>query len=327
MATTTAHEADMSVLQAIILGLVQGVTEFIPISSSGHLILVPWLFNWHFLLDNPDLNKTFDVALHLGTFFAVLVYFWRDIGHLLAAFFRSLRRRRAESTDERLAWLLLISTIPAGVVGVAFENFIEDRLGKPVLIAALMIVFGLVMWYVDRHARLEREMSALTRGGALGIGVAQALALAPGVSRSGITMVTGMLLGLKREAAARYSFLLSVPVIGGAAFYKALKIAADGLPAGTTRALRGRHRVRHCQRLRGRVVHDGLPSPPQLRPVRDLPPGGRPRRARADRRRRALGYRRLGREPPARAGRGGPLAILQTAIDRGVSPRARSLAR
>ena len=224
----------MSVLQAIILGLVQGATEFIPISSSGHLILVPWLFNWHFLLDNPDLNKTFDVALHLGTFFAVLVYFWRDIGHLLAAFFRSLRRRRAESTDERLAWLLLISTIPAGLVGVAFENFIEDRLGKPVLIAALMIVFGLVMWYVDRHAHLEREMSALTRGGALGIGVAQALALAPGVSRSGITMVTGMLLGLKREAAARYSFLLSVPVIGGAAFYKALKIAADGLPAGTT---------------------------------------------------------------------------------------------
>jgi undecaprenyl-diphosphatase len=223
----------MSVLQAIILGLVQGATEFIPISSSGHLILVPWLFNWHFLLDNPDLNKTFDVALHLGTFFAVLVYFWRDIGHLLAAFFRSLRRRRADSTDERLAWLLLISTIPAGLVGVAFENFIEDRLGKPVLIAALMIAFGLVMWYVDRHARLEREMSALTRGGALGIGVAQALALAPGVSRSGITMVTGMLLGLKREAAARYSFLLSVPVIGGAAFYKALKIAADGLPAGT----------------------------------------------------------------------------------------------
>jgi len=223
----------MSVLQAIILGLVQGVTEFIPISSSGHLILVPWLFNWHFLLDNPDLNKTFDVALHLGTFIAVLVYFWRDIRHLLAAFFRSVWRRRAESTDERLAWLLLISTIPAGIVGVALENFIEDKLGKPALIAALMIVFGLVMWYVDRHARLEREMTALTGAGALGIGVAQALALAPGVSRSGITMVTGMLLGLTREAAARYSFLLSVPVVGGAAFYKALKIAANGLPAGT----------------------------------------------------------------------------------------------
>ena len=223
----------MSVLQAIILGLVQGVTEFIPISSSGHLILVPWLFNWHFLLDNPDLNKTFDVALHLGTFIAVLVYFWRDIRHLLAAFFRSLWRRRAESTDERVAWLLLISTIPAGIVGVALENFIEDKLGKPSLIAALMIVFGLVMWYVDRHARLEREMTALTGRGALGIGVAQALALAPGVSRSGITMVTGMLLGLTREAAARYSFLLSVPVVGGAAFYKALKIAANGLPAGT----------------------------------------------------------------------------------------------
>jgi undecaprenyl-diphosphatase len=223
----------MSLLQAIILGLVQGATEFIPISSSGHLILVPWLFNWHFLLNNADLNKTFDVALHLGTFIAVVVYFWRDIGHLLAAFFRSLRRRRAETTDERLAWLLLISTIPAGIVGVALENFIEDKLGKPVLIAALMIVFGLVMWYVDRHARLERDVTSLTGAGALGIGVAQALALAPGVSRSGITMVTGMLLGLTREAAARYSFLLSVPVIGGAALYKALKIAAHGLPPGT----------------------------------------------------------------------------------------------
>ena len=128
---------------------------------------------------------------------------------------------------------MLISTIPAGLVGVALENFIEDQLGKPALIAAMMIVFGLVMWYVDRRARLQRDMTALTRGGALGIGVAQALALAPGVSRSGITMVSGMLLGLTREAAARYSFLLSVPVIGGAAFYKGLKVAADGLPAGT----------------------------------------------------------------------------------------------
>jgi len=110
--------ADMSVWHAIILGLVQGVTEFIPISSSGHLILVPWLFHWHSLANSTDLNKTFDVALHLGTFIAVLVYFWRDIGHLLAAFFGSLRRRRIESPDERVAWLLLISTIPAGLVGV-----------------------------------------------------------------------------------------------------------------------------------------------------------------------------------------------------------------
>ncbi len=223
----------MSVWHAIILGLVQGVTEFIPISSSGHLILVPWLFHWHSLANSTDLNKTFDVALHLGTFIAVLVYFWRDIGHLLTAFFGSLRRRRIESPDERVAWLLLISTVPAGLVGVALEKTIEDQLGKPVLIAAMMIVFGLVMWYVDRHARFERDMTALTRGGALGIGVAQALALAPGVSRSGITMVAGMLLGLTREAAARYSFLLSVPVIGGAALYKGLKIAAHGLPAGT----------------------------------------------------------------------------------------------
>lgn len=223
----------MTVLQAIILGLVQGICEFIPISSSGHLILVPWLFNWHFLLNNPDLNKTFDVALHLGTFMAVLAYFWRDIWALLAAFFRSLAKRRVETDQERLAWLLLIATIPAGVLGVAFESFIEDRLGKPWLIAVMMIVFGLVMWVVDRRAVFARDVDEMSRPGALAIGFAQALALAPGVSRSGVTMVGGMLLGLKREAAARFSFLLSVPVIGGAALYKGLKVAKNGLPAGT----------------------------------------------------------------------------------------------
>ena len=118
----------MTILQAIILGIVQGLTEFLPISSSGHLILVPWLFNWHFLLENPDLNKTFDVALHLGTFVAVLVYFWRDIVRLLGAWVRSIARRSSADPEAKLAWLLLIvSTIPAALVGVAFESFIDDH--------------------------------------------------------------------------------------------------------------------------------------------------------------------------------------------------------
>jgi len=220
----------MSVLQALVLGIVQGLCEFIPISSSGHLILVPWLLGWNFFQLHPDLNKTFDVALHLGTFIAAVVYFWRQIVNILRAWFHSLRTRRIETADERLAWLLLISTIPAGFVGVAFESFIEDRLGKPYLICIMMFAFALVMLLADRMAKLDKNMSDLRWPGALGIGVAQAIALAPGVSRSGITMVTGLFLGLDRESAARYSFLLSVPVIGGAAAYKLAQLAKDGMP-------------------------------------------------------------------------------------------------
>jgi undecaprenyl-diphosphatase len=225
----------MTVLQAIILGIVQGVTEFVPISSSGHLIIVPWAFGWTFFLDHPDLNKTFDVALHLGTFVAVLAFFWRDVLRLLAAFFRSLAKRRAETADERLAWLLLVSTIPAAVVGVAFENFIEERLGKPLLIALLIIAFGVVMWVVDMRARQTRTITGLRWLDALLIGLAQAVALAPGVSRSGVTMITARALSVDRESCARYSFLMSIPVIGGAALYKALEVAQTGLPPGTAR--------------------------------------------------------------------------------------------
>jgi len=223
----------MTVIQAIILGIVQGLTEFLPISSSGHLLLVPWLFNWHFLLDNPGLNKTFDVALHLGTFVAVLVYFWREVGKLIAAWVRSIGRRSLADPMAKLAWLLIVSTIPAAIVGVALESFIEDRLGKPWIIAIAMIVFAGFMYLVDHIAKLDRELDSLTWFDAVLIGCAQALALCPGVSRSGVTMMTGMLLRLDRESAARYSFLLSIPVIGGAAAYKALEVAKDGLPAGT----------------------------------------------------------------------------------------------
>jgi len=223
----------MTIIQAIILGIVQGLTEFLPISSSGHLILVPWLFNWHFLLNNPDLNKTFDVALHLGTFVAVLVYFWREVGKLIAAWVRSIGRRSLADPMAKLAWLLLVSTIPAAIVGVVLESFIEDRLGKPWIIAIAMIVFAGFMYLVDHIAKLDRELDSLTWFDAVLIGCAQALALCPGVSRSGITMMTGMLLRLDRESAARYSFLLSIPVIGGAAAYKALEVAKNGLPSGT----------------------------------------------------------------------------------------------
>ncbi len=223
----------MTVLQAIILGIVQGLTEFLPISSSGHLLLVPWLFNWHFLLDNPDLNKTFDVALHLGTFVAVVIYFWRELGRLISAWVRSISRRSLADPEAKLAWLLVVSTVPAALVGVAFEGFITDTLGKPWMIGVALIVFAGFMYLIDHVAKLDRGLEALTWVDALLIGVAQALALLPGVSRSGITMMTGLLMRLDRESAARYSFLMSIPVIGGAAAYKGLEVAKDGLPAGT----------------------------------------------------------------------------------------------
>jgi undecaprenyl-diphosphatase len=223
----------MTILQAIILGIVQGLTEFLPISSSGHLLIVPWLFDWHVLLENPELNKTFDVALHLGTFISLLVYFWHDIGKLLAAWVGSLRTRRAETAEARIAWLILLSTVPAAIVGVAFEDVIVEHLGKPWMLAVLMIVFGLVMLAADRLARHERGLERMTWRDALIIGGAQALALSPGVSRSGVTMVTGLFLGLTREAAARYSFLMAIPVIGGAALYKGVEVAMNGLPSGT----------------------------------------------------------------------------------------------
>jgi len=223
----------MTVLQAIILGIVQGLTEFLPISSSGHLILVPWLFNWHFLLENPGLNKTFDVALHLGTFVAVLAYFWREVVRLVVSWVRSIGRRSLAEPEAKLAWLLLVSTIPAALVGVALESFITDQLGKPWIIAVAMIVFACFMYAIDHIAKLDRDLASLGWGGAVLIGIAQALALIPGVSRSGATMMAGLLLRFDRESAARYSFLMSIPVIGGAAAYKALEVAKDGLPAGT----------------------------------------------------------------------------------------------
>ena len=221
----------MSSLHAIVLGVVQGLTEFLPVSSSGHLILVPWLLGWH--LPPADLNKTFDVALHLGTFIAILVLMRSEVWAVLKAFFGSIWRRKIATPEEKLAWLLLISTIPAAIVGVAFESFIEDRLGKPLLIAILLIAFGAIMWAVDSRFPLRNKLSSLRWPHALLIGVAQALALAPGVSRSGVTLTALRSLKMEREAAVRYSFLLTVPIIGGSAVYKGAKLATNGgLPSG-----------------------------------------------------------------------------------------------
>src|SRR5680860_1368723 len=147
----------MSELEALLLGVVQGLTEFLPISSSGHLILVPWLQDYTFLQDHPDFNKTFDVALHIGTLVAVLSYFRRELVAMAAGLVRSLRTRAIESADERLAWVIVLGTIPAVIAGGLGENWIDDNLGEPWMIAILLIVFGLVLWQADRRPQ-DRPM-------------------------------------------------------------------------------------------------------------------------------------------------------------------------
>ena len=207
------------------------MTEFAPISSSGHLIIVPWLFDWP-ILTNPDLNKTFDVALHIGTLVGALVYFRRDVVRYLVAWVHSIGTRRIETTDQRLAWALVIGTIPAVVAGATLESFIQDELGQPWLIAIMLAVFGVVLYTVDRVMAARRHLGDLGVRDGVVMGVAQALALQPGVSRSGVTMTAGRLLAFDRETAARFSFLLSLPVIAGAGLYKGAQLAGEGLPPG-----------------------------------------------------------------------------------------------
>lgn len=194
---------------------------------------MPWLFNWP-ILHNEALNKTFDVALHIGTFVGALAYFWRDVVRYLAAWVRSIRRRSVSSTDERLAWFLVLGTIPGALAGAFAESLVERKLGEPWLIAAMLAVFGVVLYLVDRRAEQRREMKELRGRDVAIIGVAQALALQPGVSRSGVTITAGRALGLTREAAARFSFLLALPVIGGAGLYKGAKLltGAEHIPPG-----------------------------------------------------------------------------------------------
>jgi len=221
----------MSDLEALLLGIVQGLTEFLPISSSGHLILVPWLQGYHFLQQHESFNKTFDVALHAGTLVAVLAYFRVEIARLLRALWRSLRARTVEGAEPRLAWALVVGTVPAVIAGGVGESFIEDRLGDPWQIAVLLIVFGLVLGYADRRPQRESLEDVGPRQG-LYIGLAQVLALAPGVSRSGITISAGRFLGLDRDSAARMSFLLLAPITAGAVVYKAYEAVSEGLPHG-----------------------------------------------------------------------------------------------
>jgi undecaprenyl-diphosphatase len=219
--------------QAFTLGIVQGFTELLPISSSGHLILVPWLANWHYLETHDAFNKTFDVALHLGTLVAVVAYFWSDVVRLTIAAFRSLAKRRIDNEDERIVWYVLAASVPAAIAGAAGEHVFEQHFGAPWQIAIFLAVFGVVLWIADRTPE-RHDINELTFRQTLAIGASEILALMPGVSRSGITISTSRFLGLTRDAAARFSFLMLIPIVLGAVLYTGLKhVVLNPLPAGS----------------------------------------------------------------------------------------------
>jgi undecaprenyl-diphosphatase len=219
------------ILHAIVLGLVQGLTEFLPVSSSGHLILVPWLFGWDDF-DDASVKKAFDVALHIGTLVAVVAYYRRDLVVYVRAGLRALRHPRGpHEPNARIAWLIALATVPAALVGALFEDWIDESLGGPVIIALSLIGFGLLLEWADR-APERRPFDEYRTRDAITVGAAQALALNPGTSRSGITITAARRLGFTRTAAARLSFLMSIPVITGAVVFKMAGLAADGVPDG-----------------------------------------------------------------------------------------------
>ena len=229
----------MHYFQAIILGIVQGLTEFIPISSSAHLIIVPWLFKWN----DPALESlSFDVALHLGTLVALLIYFWDDWGRFVKAGVESIAERKiGDNIDRKLAWYLVIGTIPGGIIGLLFEHKIEELFhpsngpilpGSMVWMGIIIAALGALLFLAERLARHVRRMESMTLRDAILIGCSQALAIFPGVSRSGSTITAGLAVGLERETAARFSFLLSAPIIAGAGLKSLLDIY-KGIHSGT----------------------------------------------------------------------------------------------
>ena len=221
----------MSIFHAIVLGLVQGLTEFLPISSSGHLILAPWLFGWNDFND-IEIQRAFDAALHLGTLVAVLFYLRADlVPYVREGLKVVVAPKKANKTIGRRAWLFVLSAVPAGIAGALAENWITEKLGTPALIAISLMLFGVVLVWADRQTG-TRDLDSFSTRDALLIGAAQVLALNPGTSRSGITITAARKFGFSRDAAARVSFLMSVPVIGGAVLLKLTKLASDGIPDG-----------------------------------------------------------------------------------------------
>ena len=212
----------MDIIQALILGIIQGATEFLPISSSGHLVLVPWLLDW------AEPGLAFDTIVHWGTLVAILVVLWRDFVALARAWARSLVERNLDATEARLAWLIIAGTLPAALIGFLWEDFFESLFRSPARVAALLLVTGVILALSERLGKRRRSMSELNWVDSVLIGLAQSLAIAPGISRSGATIAVGLLRGVKREAAARYSFLLATPIIFGAGLLQLVRLFQAG---------------------------------------------------------------------------------------------------
>ena len=212
----------MTIEQILGLGILQGLTEFLPISSSAHLILLPLLFGWE------DQGLAFDVAVHVGTLSAVVYYFRKDVRALITAWFASVVQGN-NTQQSKLAWLIIIGTIPVGLAGLLLGDFVEAELRSPIVIAVATVLFGLLLWYSDIKGSRQRQEFSLTIKDAVIVGLFQVLALIPGTSRSGITMTAGLLLGMTRETAARFSFLLSIPLIFLAGSLKTLELASSDI--------------------------------------------------------------------------------------------------
>ncbi len=221
----------LELLQAIVLGIVQGLTEFLPVSSSGHLLLGQYFLG----LDQDRFGLSFDVALHLGTLVAVVSFFWRDLLRMAFAFLRSFSHRDlANDADQRMAYLIIASTVPAALIGFLFEGFFEKTVRSPWVVVFNFVLIGALFIVGEVVGRRTREASKLGFGEAVGIGFAQAAALVPGVSRSGATITLGLFLGLRREEAARFSFLMSVPIIAGAGGLELGEVISGGMDAAQT---------------------------------------------------------------------------------------------
>lgn len=202
----------MEIYQSIILGIVQGLTELLPISSSAHLFLIPWFFDWQIL-------ESFDVALHFGTLLAIGIFFFKDWIELIKGGYKTVVKRE-QTVEGRMFWYIVIATIPGGIIGFILDKYAEEILTQPLIIAIALIVMGIILYLVDKNAKSKTEYKDLSFKQTFLIGLSQALAFIPGVSRSGITMTTGRTLGIKREAVAKYSFMLSAPIVLAATVFK-----------------------------------------------------------------------------------------------------------
>ncbi len=215
----------MTVFQAIILGIIQGLSEFLPISSSAHLALTPWVLGW------PQPGLSFDVALHLGTLIALVWFFWQEWVRLARAFFSIVRKRRVETESERRFTWVVIATIPGAAAGYLLQEYAKTIFRTPALTGTMLILMGLILWLVDRKARQDRGIETMTWKDAVAIGLAQMFAIVPGVSRSGSTITAARALGYSRDAAAVFSFLMSLPIITAAVVFEGRHAIEDGISA------------------------------------------------------------------------------------------------